>query len=47
MNDIRVTITMKSIGKLVGVELVDHIIVGAGGAFYSFRQEGKIKEPEL
>lgn len=46
-NDKRITITIKTIGRLVGVELVDHIIVGSGGAFYSFQKEGKIKEPEL
>ena len=37
--DISITQRLKEVSKLVGIELLDHVILGAGG-FYSFSEEG-------
>jgi DNA repair protein RadC len=38
--DIAFTRRMARAGEIVGVEMVDHMIVGAGGAFVSLRERG-------
>lgn len=40
--DKRVTRRIEQAGKILGVELVDHIILGDKGTFYSFRQNGEL-----
>jgi DNA repair protein RadC len=42
-DDERVTLSMAEAGKILGVRLVDHIIVGKDN-YYSFRAAGKIGE---
>lgn len=37
--DKRLTRRMEEAGKLLGIPLVDHIIVGEGGGFFSFKEE--------
>jgi len=37
--DIQITTRLKEVSKLVGIDLLDHVILGAGG-FYSFNEEG-------
>ncbi len=37
--DIQVTQRLKEVAKLVGIELLDHVIIGATG-FYSFSEDG-------
>ncbi len=37
--DVSITNRLKEVGKLVGIELLDHVILGAGG-FYSFSEDG-------
>jgi DNA repair protein RadC len=34
------TTRLKEAGKLLGVPLVDHVILGAAGGFFSFREAG-------
>jgi DNA repair protein RadC len=38
MEDIEVTKRLSEAGKLLGVPLLDHIIVGEGGSFTSLRE---------
>lgn len=38
--DIQVTATLKQAGKLLDIEVLDHVIVGEDGAFASLRQLG-------
>lgn len=33
---------IRSAGELLGMELVDHIILGEGNAYYSFRDHGRL-----
>jgi DNA repair protein RadC len=37
--DIQITQRLKEVSKLVGIELLDHVILAKGG-FYSFSDEG-------
>lgn len=41
-NDIDITNNLKSIGNLMGIEIVDHIIIGQNN-YYSFYENGLIK----
>ena len=41
-DDIALTSRLASAGDLLGVSVLDHVIVGHDGEFYSFRQDGKI-----
>ena len=38
--DEEITGRIRSAGALLGIELVDHIILGEGDAYYSFRDHG-------
>lgn len=38
--DIRVTKRLKEAGELLGIRLLDHIILGDGGAYVSLQREG-------
>jgi DNA repair protein RadC len=38
MEDVRVTDNLRKAGKLMGIPLIDHIIIG-NGEYYSFREE--------
>ena len=40
-DDFKVTKRVKDAGKIMGIELLDHVIVASGG-YYSFAQENKI-----
>lgn len=40
--DMTVTRKLVDAGKIVGIEVLDHIIIGSGDAFYSFKEEGAI-----
>ena len=40
--DVTVTRKLAEAGKIVGIEVLDHIIVGDGDAFYSFKEEGAL-----
>ena len=40
-NDIEITKRLQEVGKLVGIELLDHIIISKNG-FYSFAKEGML-----
>lgn len=39
--DILLTGRVLEAGKLLGISLIDHIILGEGGSFYSFRESGR------
>lgn len=39
-NDINLTKTLKDAGEIMNIDLVDHLIIGEDGKFYSFREEG-------
>ena len=39
--DIEITKRLQEVGKLIGIELLDHLIITKGG-FYSFSQEGML-----
>lgn len=38
--DLIVTERLQEVGKLIGIELIDHIIVGESGRYYSFQENG-------
>ncbi|MGE0033378.1 MAG: JAB domain-containing protein, partial [Pseudothermotoga sp.] len=42
-DDERVTLSMAEAGKILGIKLVDHVIVGRDN-YYSFRAAGRISE---
>lgn len=44
--DKMVTGKIKLAGKLLGIELQDHIIIGDSGKFFSFKKEGILDEME-
>ena len=39
--DREVTRRLQEAGKILGIPVVDHVIVGSTGAYYSFREEGE------
>lgn len=41
-NDIEITNNLRNIGKLMGIEIIDHIIIGQNN-YYSFYENGLIK----
>lgn len=41
-DDIRITTTLADAGALLGVEVLDSLIIGAGGAWRSLRQAGQL-----
>lgn len=44
VEDRRTTRKLGKCGAILGIELVDHMILGADGAFFSFREKGILKE---
>jgi len=42
-DDDRMTQRMAEAGRLLGVEVLDHVIIGANGQSYSYREAGKLK----
>lgn len=40
--DINITERLKEAGKILGIELIDHIIVGSNSSYYSFNERGDI-----
>ncbi|WP_346962244.1 JAB domain-containing protein [Clostridium sp.] len=40
--DINITERLKEAGKILGIELIDHIIVGSNESYYSFKERGDI-----
>lgn len=43
-DDINITERLVKAGKILGIELVDHVIIGDGDEYYSFREEDKLLE---
>lgn len=41
MNDHDVTNTMRKVGNLLGVKVVDSLIIGDNGRYYSYEEEGR------
>ena len=41
-DDVRVTAILKDAGAILGIELLDHLIIGEGAECYSFRQDGRL-----
>lgn len=39
--DTRITERIKAAGDLLGINLVDHIVMGAGGSYFSFKENKK------
>ena len=42
-SDQKVTERIEQAGELLGIPLLDHIILGAGGSYYSMAEQGQIK----
>ena len=40
--DLSITRRLKEAGTLLGVELLDHIIIGHDGRYYSFKETGRL-----
>lgn len=40
--DINVTERLKESGKILGIELIDHLIIGLNEEYYSFKEKGDI-----
>lgn len=40
-NDNEVTDTMRKVGKLLGVQVVDSLIIGDNGRYFSYEEEGR------
>ena len=43
-SDIQTTARMQELGELIGISLVDHIITGRDGNYYSFRDKGEFPD---
>lgn len=41
-DDVEITARLKNAGQLLGIQLLDHIIIGHEDRYYSFAQNGKI-----
>lgn len=46
-SDIQTTARMQELGELMGISLVDHIITGRDGNYYSFRDKGEFPESRI
>lgn len=42
VDDVAVTTRVRDAGKILGVELLDHIIIGHEGRYYSFKEGGRL-----
>lgn len=40
--DVDITKTLRDAGEIMNIELLDHVIIGEDGKFYSFGQEGML-----
>lgn len=45
-NDIKMTWALRSVGQTVGIPVVDHLIIGKGGSYFSFWQKGLLDRRE-
>ena len=45
--DIQTTARMQELGELMGISLVDHIITGRNGNYYSFRDKGEFPDSRV
>ena len=43
VEDIRITDRMEQVGMILGIPLTDHVIVGRGMEYYSFREKEILK----
>lgn len=41
--DLELTKKLYEVGEVIGIPLIDHVIVGEDGQFYSFKERGNIK----
>jgi DNA repair protein RadC len=41
-DDRQLTVRLASAGAVIGVELLDHIVVGHDGRYYSFKERGDL-----
>ena len=46
-SDIQTTARMQQLGELMGISLVDHIITGRNGNYYSFRDKGEFPNSRI
>ena len=46
-SDIQTTARMQKLGELMGISLVDHIITGRNGNYYSFRDKGEFPDSRV
>lgn len=46
-SDIQTTARMQKLGELMGISLVDHIITGRDGNYYSFRDKGEFPDSKI
>ena len=46
-SDIQTTARMRELGELMGISLVDHIITGRDGNYYSFRDKGEFPDSRI
>lgn len=46
-SDIQATARMQELGELMGISLVDHIITGRDGNYYSFRDKGEFPDSRI
>ena len=46
-SDIQTTARMQELGELMGISLVDHIITGRNGNYYSFRDKGEFLDSRI
>lgn len=40
--DINITKRLVEAGKIIGIEILDHVIIGENGKYYSFKEEGRL-----
>lgn len=41
-NDMALTVRVKNVGKLLGIDLLDHVIIGHHGRYSSFKELGRL-----
>ncbi len=39
-DDVEITVRLLDTGKVIGIEVLDHVILGGNGSFLSFREKG-------
>ena len=45
--DLEITKRLAEVGKIMGIEVIDHVVIGDNGKYVSFQERGVLKEAEI